>query len=81
MAFMSAVPTQVGTTAAGALLIAGSELSVAQISAIGLALAGGLLLLVLRMRSAYSAALVDAVRVTSSIVIGWPRAVLPKPDI
>jgi hypothetical protein len=28
-----------------------------------------------------AAALVDAVRVTSSIVIGWPRAVLPKPDI
>ena len=41
MAFMSAVPTQLGTTAAGALLIAGSELSAAQISAIGLALAGG----------------------------------------
>ena len=60
MAFMFAVPTQVGTAAAGAVLIAGSELS-AQISAIGLALAGGLLL-VLRMRSAYSAALVDAVR-------------------
>ena len=41
MAFMSAVPAQLGTTVAGALLIAGSELSAAQISAIGLALAGG----------------------------------------
>jgi glycosyltransferase involved in cell wall biosynthesis len=26
-------------------------------------------------------AVVDAVRVASSLVIGWPRAVLPKPDV
>ena len=79
MAFMSAVPTQVGTTAAGALLIAGSELSAAQISAIGLALAGGLLLLVLRMRSAYSAALVDAVRDGNLEVFTLPQAGPQKP--
>jgi HEAT repeat protein len=79
MAFMSAVPTQVGTTAAGALLIAGSELSAAQISAIGLALAGGLLLLVLRMRSAYSTALVDAVRDGNLEVFALPQAGPQKP--
>jgi HEAT repeat protein len=79
MAFMSAVPTQVGTTAAGALLIVGSELSAAQISAIGLALAGGLLLLVLRMRSAYSAALVDAVRDGNLEVFTLPQAGPQKP--
>ena len=28
-----------------------------------------------------AAALLDVVRVTSSLVIGWPRAVLPKPDV
>ena len=79
MAFMSAVPTQLGTTAAGALLIAGSELSAAQISAIGLTLAGGLLLLVLRMRSAYSAALVDAVRGGNLEVFTLPQAGPQKP--
>jgi HEAT repeat protein len=79
MAFMSAVPTQVGTTAAGALLIIGSELSAAQISAIGLALAGGFLLLVLRMRSAYSAALVDAVRDGNLEVFTLPQAGPQKP--
>ncbi|MGH3340656.1 MAG: HEAT repeat domain-containing protein, partial [Propionibacteriaceae bacterium] len=79
MAFMSAVPTQLGTTAAGVLLIAGSELSAAQISAIGLALAGGLLLLVLRMRSAYSAALVDAVRGGNLEIFTLPHAGPQKP--
>jgi HEAT repeat protein len=79
LAFMFAVPTHVGTTAAGALLIAGSALSAAQISAIGLALAGGLLLLVLRMRSAYSAALVDAVRDGNLEVFTLPQAGPQKP--
>ncbi len=62
MAFMAAVPTQLGTTASGALLIAGSELSISQMTALGLALAVGLMLLVLRMRPAYTEALVHAVR-------------------
>jgi HEAT repeat protein len=79
MAFMSAVPTQLGTMAAGALLIAGSELSAAQISAIGLVLAGGLLLLVLRMRSGYSSALVDAVRDGNLEVFALPQAGPQKP--
>src|SRR4029450_11040594 len=57
----------------------GGGLSAAQISAIGLTLAGGLLVLVLRMRFAYSAALIDAVRDGNLEVFTHPQAGPQKP--
>lgn len=60
--FVSAVPVQAGTVAAGAILLLGAELSDMARTAISLAIAAGFALLVVRMRAAYAAALVDAVR-------------------
>ena len=62
LAFVAGVPTQLGTVAAGALLLVGLGLPVQQRAAIGLAVAVLTTVLVMRMRPAYGQALLDAVR-------------------
>lgn len=62
MAFISGVPSQVGIMASGALLLVGSALPARWRIGIGLATAIWAVVLVWRMRRAYSEALVHAVR-------------------
>ncbi|MGQ0849950.1 MAG: HEAT repeat domain-containing protein, partial [Actinomycetota bacterium] len=62
MAFMSGIPTQLGTMVSGVLLLAGSVLAPGIRTAIGLAIAAITVALVLRMRHTYTSALVGAVR-------------------
>ena len=62
MAFISGVPTQLGTMAAGGILILAGTLSPDVISGVGLTLALVLVVLVLRMRPAYIEALTNAIR-------------------
>ena len=60
MAFITAVPQQVGVMAAGLLLIVTGGFSNSQKALAGLVLAAGVTVLVWRMRPAYAEALVDA---------------------
>lgn len=60
--FVAAVPVQLGTVVGGAVLLLGSGLTQRSRTLVSLGFAVALLLLVIPMRRAYSAALVDAVR-------------------
>ena len=62
MAFISGVPTQLGTMASGGLLILANTLSPRASNAIGLSVALVTVILVVRMRPAYQSALVAAVK-------------------
>lgn len=60
--FVAAVPVQLGTVIGGAILLVGADLSHMGRTVVSLALAVAFLLLVIPMRRAYAAALVEAVR-------------------
>lgn len=60
--FVAAVPVQLGTVVAGALLIVSADLSPTGMTLLSLAIALAFLGLVVPMRRAYAAALVEAVR-------------------
>lgn len=77
--FVTAVPVQAGTIVGGALLLAGSSLSGMSRTIISLGVAVAFLLLVLPMRRAYSAALVDAVRHGLSAVFTPSMPGMQKP--
>ncbi len=62
MAFMTAVPGQLGTVASGAILLVAAGLDERGLFAIGLVVGLGALVAVIRMRSAYLEAVVAAVR-------------------
>jgi len=62
MAFVSAVPVQVGTSISGLILVAGTELSETQRFLTGAVLAATTCVVVWRMRRAYTQALLDAVK-------------------
>lgn len=62
MAFMTAVPGQLGTVASGAILLVATGLGDRGLFGIGLVVGVGALVLVIRMRSAYLVAVVAAVR-------------------
>jgi HEAT repeat protein len=81
LAFMAAVPTQLGTILSGALLIAGSRLPTQQQAAIGLVVALVAIVLVVRMRRAYAAALVDAVQQGVTDVFSAPTPGIQKPTL
>jgi HEAT repeat protein len=77
--FVSAVPVQVGTVIAGAILLLGSDLSATARTVLSLGIALAFLALVIPMRRAYSAALVDAVRSGLSDVFTASLPGLQKP--
>lgn len=77
--FVSAVPVQAGTVAGGAILLLGAGLSQTVRTTISLAIAAGFVLLVVRMRMAYAAALVEAVRSGLSEVFTASLPGLQKP--
>ncbi|HJU51701.1 MAG TPA: HEAT repeat domain-containing protein [Acidimicrobiia bacterium] len=79
MAFINGVPTQLGTMASGGLLIVASTLSPDASSAIGLSLALVTLVLVVRMRPAYTNALATAVRQGMVDVFAAPLQCAQKP--
>ncbi|MBT8208633.1 MAG: cyclic nucleotide-binding domain-containing protein [Acidimicrobiia bacterium] len=60
--FVNAVPMQLGTIAAGAILLLSANLSNRSMTILSLAIAVTFLMLVLPMRRAYAAALVDGLR-------------------
>ena len=79
--FVSAVPVQLGTVAGGALLLATREISVPTRTVLSLAMAIAFLLLVLPMRKAYGAALVEAVRLGMSDVFTATTPGMQKPHL
>ena len=79
MAFMAAVPMQLGTMASGGLLLAGAALPRWAQTAIGGVMALATVALVWQMRSAYGAALVDAVRRGLVDVFASPTTGVQKP--
>ena len=79
MAFINGVPTQLGTMASGGLLIVASTLSPDASSAIGLSLALVTLVLVVRMRPAYTNALATAVKQGMVDVFAAPLQCAQKP--
>jgi HEAT repeat protein len=81
MAFINGVPTQLGTMASGVLLIVASTLSPDASSAIGLVLALLTLVLVVRMRPAYTNALATAVKQGMVDVFAAPLPSAQKPTL
>ena len=81
MAFVTAVPAQVGTILSGALLLVAGGLSMRSRFALSLALAVAAGVVVLRMRRAYREALVDAVEGGLLDVFTAPTTGLNKPDL
>jgi HEAT repeat protein len=80
LAFMTAVPAQVGTVAAGLILIAGERLSEPVRFVIGLTVSLGALGLVTAMRPAYVDAIVTAVRQGLVGVFDVPQQGLLTPE-
>lgn len=81
MAFINGVPTQLGTMVSGGLLILASTLSPEVSSAIGLSLALVTLVLVVRMRPAYTNALAMAVKRGMVDVFAAPLPSAQKPTL
>ncbi|WP_169786757.1 HEAT repeat domain-containing protein [Nitriliruptor alkaliphilus] len=81
LASIAGVPTQLGTTIAGVLLIVGSRLPPEQQAVIGLGVALVAVVLVARMRRAYAGALVDAVRQGLVEVFSAPTPGIQKPTL
>ena len=81
MAFINGVPTQLGTMASGGLLMLASRLSPDASSAIGLSLALVTLVLVVRMRPAYTNALATAVKQGMVDVFAAPLPSAQKPTL
>lgn len=81
MAFVTAVPTQIGTIISGALLVAAGGIPASARFTAGLLIAVATTVLVWRMRPAYGAALVSAVEQGMVDVFTAPVAGLPKPDL
>lgn len=77
--FVSAVPVQLGTVASGALLLATRDISDTVRTILSLGMAVTFLLLVLPMRAAYGAALVEAVRLGLSDVFTATTPGIQKP--
>ncbi len=80
LAFVTAVPQQLGVLGGGLILIAGKSLPQEGRFVIGLLLALGLLWLVNAMRPAYVEAIVDAIRQGLVGVFGVPHAGLITPE-
>jgi len=80
MAFMTAVPAQLGTMVAGLILIAGTSLPDSVRFSIGLAVALGALALVMAMRPAYVDAIVSSVRQGLVGVFDTPQQGLLTPE-
>jgi HEAT repeat protein len=81
LAFMAAVPTQLGASLSGLLLLAGGALPPRGKAAIGLAVALVAVVLVARMRRAYAAALVSAVEQGLVEVFAAPTPGMQKPTL
>lgn len=81
MAFIGGFPAQLGTMASGALLLLGSALAPDWRSIIGLAVAIWAAVLVLKMRRAYTDALVRAVRHGLVEVFSAPIQGIQKPTL
>ncbi len=81
LAFMAAVPTQLGTMISGLLLIGGSRLPPRQQAVIGLVVAVVAVVLVARMRRAYAGALVEAVQQGLVEVFSAPTPGIQKPTL
>lgn len=81
MAFMAAGPMQLGIMISGALLLAGTALPQQVRTGVGLAAAVATALLVARMRRAYGAALVEAVRRGLVDVLAAPTTGMQKPAL
>lgn len=79
MAFMTAVPAQLGTIAAGLILIAGESLSRSAQLAMGLVISLAALALVIAMRPAYVTAVVSAVKKGLVGVFDLPQTGLVMP--
>jgi CRP-like cAMP-binding protein len=79
LAFNTAIPTQLGTMAAGALLMLGSFLPPSGPTVLGFVLATLAIVLGLRMRSAYADALVKAVHGGLVEVFSAPTEGIQKP--
>ncbi len=79
MAFITAVPSQLGTVAAGALLLAGSSLPQTVRFVGGLVIAVATAALVIRMKRAYVEAIVTAVRrgLVGVFTVAQPGLVVP----
>ncbi len=80
--FVAAVPVQIGTIFGGGLLMLTADLSHSVRTTISLAIAVAFLLMVVPMRKAYSAALVDAVRhgLSSVFTASMPGMQKPRHD-
>lgn len=81
MAFVTAVPAQLGTVLSGAILLGAGELPRQARFAVSLGVALVAALVVLRMRPAYRSALVDAVKSGLVDVFTAPTAGIQKPDL
>ncbi|MGH8958620.1 MAG: cyclic nucleotide-binding domain-containing protein [Acidimicrobiia bacterium] len=81
MAFINGVPTQLGTMASGGLLIVASTLSPDASIAIGLSLALVTVVLVVRMRPAYTNALATAVKQGMIDVFAAPLPGAQRPTL
>lgn len=81
MAFMTAGPMQVGTVISGALLLVGSALPQQLRTSLAVMVALAAVVLVLRMRSSYSGALVEAVRSGLVDLFTAPTAGMQKPAL
>lgn len=81
MAFMAAGPMQLGTMISGGLLLAGGALSQQARTGVGLVVALATVALMARMRRAYGAALVDAVRKGLVDVFAPPSRGIQKPAL
>jgi HEAT repeat protein len=81
LAAIAGVPTQLGTVLAGVLLLVGSRWPPQQQATIGLGVAIVTVLLVVRMRRAYAAALVGAVQEGLVEVFSAPTPGIQKPPL
>lgn len=81
MAFMAAGPRQLGVMLSGALLLVGAALPGQVRTVVGVVVAAATVLLVARMRRAYGAALLEAVRRGLVDVFAAPTAGMQKPDL
>jgi HEAT repeat protein len=81
MAFIGGFPAQLGTMASGALLLLGSALAPAWRAVMGLAVAIWVAMLVLKMRRAYTDALVHAVRHGMVEVFSAPIQGIQRPTL
>lgn len=81
MTFISGVPAQVGVTASGALLLVGSGLAGRWQAVIGLVTALWVMVLVIRMRRAYTDALVGTVRQGMVEIFSRPTHGVQQPTL